>query len=109
MTTFNEIINVGASLTNKFAVHTLSLGDGYVQTSEKGLKSTRQEWTISVTEPYPKILMAKNFINEHRKVNSFEWENPFGKTINVKAGNLKISGPDEGGLYTLSATFTQEV
>lgn len=109
MATFDEIINVGASLTNKFAVHTLSLGDGYVQISEKGLKSTRQEWAISVTELYPKILMAKNFINEHRKTKTFEWVTPLGKTINVKANNLKISGPDEGGLYTLSATFTQEV
>lgn len=109
MDVFDEIIDVGASLTNKFAKNKLAFGDGYSQTSPLGLKNVQQSWSIAISNNEIKILEIREFLNARRGVTPFKWVNPLGDEITVKVTSLSVVGPDEGGNYTLAATFEQEV
>lgn len=109
MEVFEEIIDEGATLTPKFARTNVNFGDGYAQSIAYGINNVQQQWTISVTDRLSKIMEIVRFFNSKRKVEPFIWINPFGEELIVKVDNVKLTGPDEGGIYVVSATFTEEI
>ncbi|OFV49694.1 MULTISPECIES: phage tail protein [Oligella] len=106
---FEEIVDVGASQSLLFATSSVKFGDGYSQVAELGLKPTQQSWNISMTDTKARTHQALRFFNDHRGVKPFYWVNPFGETLKVTVDNVRLTGPDEGGIYVLEATFTEEV
>lgn len=109
MEKFNYVIEVGASMEEVFHTNRLKFGDGYEQSTAVGLKNQREVWSVYRTTRKPLAMEILGFLNRHKEVNTFLWDNPFGEEILVKATDIKLTGPDGGGNYKVSARFTQEV
>lgn len=109
MEVFEEIIDEGATLITKFARSNVNFGDGYAQSIAYGIDNVQQQWSISITDNLLNIMKIVRFFNSKRKVEPFIWVNPFGEELTVKVDNAKLTGPDEGGIYVVSATFTEEI
>lgn len=109
MDEFDEIIDVGATQTLLFATSKNKFGDGYEAVTELGLHPVQEAWNISITDTLTRIQQSMQFLNEHRSVRAFIWISPLGDELVVTAENVRLKGPDEGGLFVLEARFVEEL
>lgn len=96
------------STTASSKVKTVTLGDGYEQTTPNGINYKSLTWTFSYTGLYPEEYeVLFSFLSEHLNAFPFLWTHPVtGTTYKVKCTNVGDAYVFHGG-YTLNVTLEQ--
>lgn len=89
----------------KGSISRTQFGDGYSQTSPKGINPVIRQYEINVVGTGTEILPIFQFLEDHFG-KKFKWK-PFLAAEGVYQCDEYDLTPQSGNLYTLSATFTQ--
>lgn len=90
----------------KFAVRVAQFGDGYSQAVPDGINNKMDTWPLSFTGAAALISPIKAFLDSMNGATRFYWTPPLRTQALFRCSDYSVQ-PHGGGLYTLSATFTE--
>lgn len=90
----------------KYETRVVKFGDGYEQRQQIGLAAPLNTWDASLKAELNVIQDVKEFLDEHRGVHSFRWQNPLGKSVLVVADELETEHI-EGDYWQVRCSFRE--
>lgn len=104
--TFDWKHKPGAQAAFAMRVRKVNFGDGYTQRIPDGLNNVSQKWPLTFEGNAAEMLPIRDFFISHAGASSFYWTPPGGTQglWVVEKFNMTSIG---GGLYSISADFTQ--
>ena len=98
---------VGPTASTKFAVRAAQFGDGYSQRVANGINNKADTWPLSFTGSSAYIASIKAFLDGLQGFRSFLWTPPLRAQGLFYCSEYQTT-PEEGDVYTLTATFTED-
>lgn len=99
--------DLGAALSSKSLVTSVSFGDGYEQRVGESLNRIKDSWQLTFSRPAKEILEIRAFLKDRAGLESFQWTTPLGETQNFVCREWTGPTQQELGLYVITATFEQ--
>lgn len=98
--------DVGAKLARKPNLDTVKFGDGYEQSSPKGLNHNPRIWNCTFTRAAADAVAIENFLEELGGA-AFEWVDPRNVRALYKCEEWDGTSQGQGGIYVVTAKFEQ--
>lgn len=103
---FEWLVQTPLTETSAPKVNKAQYGDGYMQTSRKGINTNLKKFGIQVKNHHDVINAVNDFLDEHAGAETFEWQHPTsGKLYLVKCFGWNVSR--DSNTATISAEFEE--
>lgn len=107
MQTFTYKMNMGASAQIRQSVSKCQFGDGYAQRVSVGINNKATDWMGSIRgDLHTAILPIANFLDAHKGIAPFLWQNPHGQTCKYVCQDYEIK-QRRGNFWEISLKFEQ--
>jgi phage-related protein len=104
--TFTWVPLVDPTGTTKFITRVAQFGDGYSQSVPDGINNKADSWPLTFTGNSSLISPIKAFLDAAQGSTSFNWTPPLRSQGLFRCSEYAVQ-PHGGGLYTLTATFSE--
>lgn len=105
--TFAWKMNMGVNSDVKYAITKTQFGDGYAQRVSHGINNQTTDWSGTKTGDYQTVIRPiMEFLDEHKGVKPFLWQNPHGVTAKYTCDGYQVS-QRKGNFWQISLKFEQ--